>query len=201
MTHYLLSRLVPLLRFARPAGRAFTLIELLVVVAVLAILAAIAIPNMLEAQIRSKVSRSRADMRSLATALESYHVDNGRYPPNVVHENVRVAPEMLTTPLAYISSIPHDPFRSNREDERLRRYEYHNVLEQVLSGAWGWPPNDLRRYGMWRFTSLGPMREYLPWIPYDPTNGTVSAGNILRTQASPDGSIPFTYWDPDQPNI
>jgi type II secretion system protein G len=198
---WLLSRPVALLRFARGAWRAFTLIELLVVVAVLAILAAIAIPNLLEAQIRSKVSRARADMRSLATALESYCVDNGRYPPNVLHEGVRVAPEMLTTPMAYITSIPHDPFRTEREGDRLRRYEYHNVLEQVQSGAWGWPPNDLRRYGMWRFTSLGPQREYMPWIPYDATNGTVSAGNILRTQASPDGSIPFVYWDPAQPNI
>ena len=52
--------------------RAFTLIELLVVVAVIAILAAIALPNFLEAQTRAKVSRVAADLRTIATALETY---------------------------------------------------------------------------------------------------------------------------------
>ena len=60
--------------------KAFTLIELLIVVAIIAILAAIAVPNFLEAQIRAKVSRARSDMRSIATALESYYVDNSQYP-------------------------------------------------------------------------------------------------------------------------
>lgn len=60
--------------------KGFTLIELLIVVAIIAILAAIAVPNFLEAQTRSKVARVRSDMRSLATALESYYVDNNSYP-------------------------------------------------------------------------------------------------------------------------
>ena len=53
----------------------FTLIELLIVVAIIAILAAIAVPNFLEAQVRAKVSRARNDMRVLATGIESYTVD------------------------------------------------------------------------------------------------------------------------------
>ncbi|HPK03668.1 MAG TPA: prepilin-type N-terminal cleavage/methylation domain-containing protein [Candidatus Sumerlaeota bacterium] len=60
--------------------KGFTLIELLIVVAIIAILAAIAVPNFLEAQVRSKVSRVRADIRSLATGIESYYVDNNIYP-------------------------------------------------------------------------------------------------------------------------
>lgn len=60
--------------------RGFTLIELLIVVAIIAILAAIAVPNFLEAQTRSKVSRAASDMRTLATALEAYFVDNNLYP-------------------------------------------------------------------------------------------------------------------------
>ncbi len=60
--------------------KGFTLIELLIVVAIIAILAAIAVPNFLEAQIRAKVSRVKNDQRSLATGLETYYVDNNTYP-------------------------------------------------------------------------------------------------------------------------
>jgi len=61
-------------------AKGFTLIELLIVVAIIAILAAIAVPNFIEAQSRAKISRAKADMRSLATAIESYAVDNNQYP-------------------------------------------------------------------------------------------------------------------------
>jgi prepilin-type N-terminal cleavage/methylation domain-containing protein len=60
--------------------KGFTLIELLIVVAIIAILAAIAVPNFLEAQVRSKVSRVRSDLRSLTVGIESYYVDNNIYP-------------------------------------------------------------------------------------------------------------------------
>ncbi len=60
--------------------KGFTLIELLIVIAIIAILAAIAVPNFLEAQVRAKVSRVKADQRSLATGLESYYIDNNSYP-------------------------------------------------------------------------------------------------------------------------
>jgi prepilin-type N-terminal cleavage/methylation domain-containing protein len=60
--------------------RGFTLIELLIVVAIIAILAAIAVPNFLEAQVRSKVSRVKTDLRSLTTGVESYFVDHNLYP-------------------------------------------------------------------------------------------------------------------------
>jgi len=45
----------------------FTLIEILIVVAIIAILAAIAVPNFLEAQTRSKVSRAKADAPPAST--------------------------------------------------------------------------------------------------------------------------------------
>lgn len=60
--------------------KAFTLIELLIVVAIIAILAAIAVPNFLEAQTRAKVSRVASDQRTYATALETYMIDNSAYP-------------------------------------------------------------------------------------------------------------------------
>src|SRR2546426_1981701 len=58
----------------------FTLIELLIVVAIIGIIAAIAIPNLLNAIDRGKQKRTMADIRSLGTATESYAVDNNFYP-------------------------------------------------------------------------------------------------------------------------
>ncbi|MEX0879063.1 MAG: prepilin-type N-terminal cleavage/methylation domain-containing protein [Thermoanaerobaculia bacterium] len=58
----------------------FTLIELLIVIAIIGILAAIAIPNLLNAVQRGKQKRSMSDMRALATAIEAYAVDNNNYP-------------------------------------------------------------------------------------------------------------------------
>jgi type II secretion system protein G len=60
--------------------KGFTLIELLIVVAIIGIIAAIAVPNLLAAIQRSKRSRTAADMRAIGTALGSYQVDNNIYP-------------------------------------------------------------------------------------------------------------------------
>jgi type II secretion system protein G len=99
----------------------FTLIELLIVVAIIGILAAIAIPNFLEAQTRSKTARAEADLRTLETALEAYAVDNDDYPYISDDEagewvmpagfpSHRTSPAGLTTPVAYITRALVDPF-------------------------------------------------------------------------------------------
>jgi type II secretion system protein G len=60
--------------------RGFSLIELLIAMAIIGILAAIAIPNLLTAVQRGKQKRTMSDMRALATAIEAYAVDNSQYP-------------------------------------------------------------------------------------------------------------------------
>jgi type II secretion system protein G len=61
-------------------SRGFTLVELLIVVAIIGMIAAIAIPNLLNAVDKGKQKRTMADIRAIGTAIESYAVDNTTYP-------------------------------------------------------------------------------------------------------------------------
>ena len=210
-------------------NRAFTLIELLIVVAIIAILAAIAVPNFLEAQVRSKVSRTKADMRSLAIALEAYAVDNNNYPVpdgptlQLPHGLGSVSTFTIykgagmTTPIAYITSIPNDPFgpghflggemaTTNLEYYYATKYWFEDdpyvptahvkfpwrtaySVAETHAGLALPDPNDGPWYPKWNLQSRGP-DQYLKRTvnessvplqnPYDPTNGTVSFGNITR---------------------
>ena len=58
----------------------FTIIELLIVVAIIGILVAMAIPNLIGAIQRSRQSRTVADIRMISEGIEAYQVDNSFYP-------------------------------------------------------------------------------------------------------------------------
>ncbi|MCC5875496.1 MAG: prepilin-type N-terminal cleavage/methylation domain-containing protein [Candidatus Sumerlaeia bacterium] len=193
----------------KPSRHAFTLIELLIVVAIIAILAAIAVPNLLEAQTRARVSRVKADLRTIATAIESYTVDNNRPPHDGFfgepHWGWVNAQRQLTTPIAYMTTILRDPFQDPEFDDTTYPGHTHfldgplgrkNHAYDYGSAIWhgvpqGNSPGFVRnfRFSPWKIGSAGPdlrfvnegsnygMGEF-----YDPTNGTVSAGDIYRSR-------------------
>lgn len=154
-----------------PRARAFTLIELLIVVAIIAILAAIAVPNFLEAQTRAKVARVVADMRTMQTATEVYRVDHNKPPIRNDHweddsqskryipdgdtkiydpakPDAKVGLRGLTTPISYLSSLPPDIF--NQPMQRL-------VSEQVPGASMAldyWDPKQVKAFRM----NLNPLK-------------------------------------------
>ncbi len=178
----------------------FTLIELLIVVAIIAILAAIAIPNFLAAQTRAKVSRCKSDLRTLHTGMESYYVDENSYVPEhldmTANEQLRhlAIYAHLTTPVAYITTIPVDPFKSGMRDGTSYvnnpYYWYYNWLARYghpidLVNTYGWDPwFDGQSSAI--MISIGPSFKTVASVSgvgfgvYDPSNGTVSPGYIYR---------------------
>ena len=188
---------------ARPSS-GFTLIELLIVVAIIAIFAAIAVPNFLEAQVRSKVSRMQADLRSMAVAVESYVVDHNTYPDNFN------AVTQLTTPIAYFStSYINDPFSLSNLPPESRVYGFLNFEAAPLDVAMpAWVPDAADRARLrevrWIVGGRGPDQQLCSQAApddiayweislycsrmlsgegvYDPTNGTISYGDVARSR-------------------
>ncbi len=70
--------------------KGFTLIELLIVVAIIGIVAAIAIPNLLTAIQKSKQKATMGDMKSIGTAVESYMTDNYLAPADLTFGSLSI---------------------------------------------------------------------------------------------------------------
>ena len=158
---------------------------------------------------RAKISRVRADLRSLATAQESYYIDWNSYTFKDTGDNpIGFYTEgfaQLTSPIAYMTSIPWDAF-GEYDDVGVHRKPMlemgtGDAGQYVQSGTpnnpQGMPSNT------WMMRSTGPDRiddthvNSYPWPPsriphnqsgvaevltyiYDPTNGTVSFGDVYR---------------------
>ncbi len=104
----------------RRKQKAFTLIELLIVVAIIGILAAIAVPNFLNAQTRAKIARVISDLKAITQAMEMYRLDKNSYicesesyiSMHEVQPHAEAGLYFLVTPTSYIASIPRDPFEN-----------------------------------------------------------------------------------------
>ncbi|MEW6238140.1 MAG: prepilin-type N-terminal cleavage/methylation domain-containing protein [Candidatus Omnitrophota bacterium] len=178
----------------------FTLIELLIVVAIIGILAAIAVPNFLNAQVRAKISRSMADQKTMETAILQYSLDANDNPPHSHEVNQNW---WLTTPVAYLSSFIFDPFQQMPEAKtlfdvsgRLNLTKQQHHWDPYDKRYWsGLAPNYFdpsinpdfgpRRKAIGVLIGLGPTSTYKgastgDWHPFDASNGLYSIGIIRR---------------------
>lgn len=189
--------------------RGFSLLELLVTIAILTLLAVIAIPNLLEAQVKARVARSANDMAELAKAIESYFIDHRIYPavdhslgsqggfganrgvtgasdpflrlPTFGH---RPDPgselAQLTTPIAYIGAYPNDPFA----EANSATFSYSTGNEFELGP-------DVRGEG-WVMWSLGPGGNYSP-------TGSGAAGPVplVNVGVAGDTRVDAEFYNPE----
>lgn len=203
------------------------MIELLIVVAIIGILAAIAVPNFLNAQTRSKIARNKADMRSLTTALETLRMDSGHLPVDHWDDDTKKGCELLrnffnevgmgpdcekrstwailavlTSPIAYMASLPADPFFVGPDGHTTYRYGDYEAAYVGESGTNQYNHNfnalkpelaknlNLRPLALNEFALIGsgPDKTFgigagagdpLRAVPYEATNGLISIGDIV----------------------
>ncbi len=166
----------------------FTLIELLIVVAIIGILAAIAVPNFLNAQMRAKIARTESDMKALSTSLEQYYLDNNSYVEDhdFPSDSSQRGLFRLTTPISYMASLPQDAFGggpAGNWSEGNETFEFGSGSASKAGRQW--PAQ------AYIIISAGPDRQEevsgndgFPFgttiRSYDTTNGLTSSGDIVR---------------------
>jgi prepilin-type N-terminal cleavage/methylation domain-containing protein len=176
---------------AVPSG--FTLIELLIVVAIIAILAAIAVPNFLEAQTRAKVSRAKADHRTISTGLEMYKIDTNKYPwcngdnlgfatRSYSNNGQKPTLERLTTPISYLTGEASflDPFKAKgiRYEAGLGQKKPFTAAQAKKSGIYWYTARNSRDSAVWDQTAAHDVDPYWWFLQ----------------SAGPDGYYDYVYY-------
>lgn len=109
--------------------KAFTLVELLIVLSIVAILAMVGEPRMIESKLLSKLTQISYDQRLIQVALDAYFLDYGGYPrdqdsawphPIAGEQDGFV---QLTTPIRYLSKVMEDAFGYAAGSFSVTKYE------------------------------------------------------------------------------
>lgn len=176
--------------------RAFTLIELLIVVAIIGILAAIAVPNFLNAQLRAKIARVEGDLRAMKTAIEMYRLDSNGYPPACSLEivgDVQFRAGEIFSPVAYANVPAVDPFNT-LEGSRTSLFAAKEYFYLNHDETCGWPITLLSwtldnvpsapQHAEYLISSQGPdnlseIQDQRASPIFDVTNGLDSQGDII----------------------
>lgn len=112
-----MSKLQTRAPFGAAKQRGFTLIEVLVVVVILGILAAIIVPNIMEKPGVARITKAKADIRAIESALNMYRLDNHNYP--TTDEGLA---KLVTK---YLPRLPMDPW------DREYLYLYPGVQSEI----------------------------------------------------------------------
>jgi len=156
------------------------MIELLIVIAIITVITAIAVPNLISANVKAKVKGIKAEMGSIAIALEDYRMDEGDYPvepgslgygpdviakPNIDFDDPTdaiglgqlVFPDGASDPV-YLYRIPGDPFNDGGEEEWDGTSGAHNNhYSYFTADASGAASSTEAKY--WALVSYGPDKD------------------------------------------
>ena len=118
--------------------RGFTLIEMMIVIVVISILIGVLLPNFRGTQDEANTQRARSEMRTIATALESYYIHNSNAFPGALSTLTSATPLI-------ISRVPSDPFNGSTAYQYATSSGYYVV--------WSYGPN--RTAGITGISSAG----------------------------------------------
>ncbi len=181
-------------------SRAFTLIELLIVVAIIGILAAIAVPNFMNAQVKAKLAHSYSELRTYLQIQQMYKMDYNDIPGHF-DGNREHCPYIN---LGYISQPLTDPFTIDDPDVLLTDHQgmYHSTHLRDSGGVRQLNPQlyeEWVRKGM-GYVIFGEGPGNPSWISYDVSNGLYSDGSIhkasIRGNGIPGSNLPKRTCNP-----
>ena len=121
--------------------RGFTLIEMMIVISVIAILIGVLLPTFRGTQDEAATQRGRSEMRTIATALESYYIHNSNAYPSALTSLTTATPRI-------ISRVPDDPFRAVGTS-----YSYARDTNGVYYVVWSYGPD--RTVGLTGISTAG----------------------------------------------